>query len=162
MKSEPVTVESIKHLSDEEQAEAIADNFAKISQEFEPLRTEDIVVPEFEESSIPSFTPAQVQKQLEKLKTNKSVPTGDVPIKLVKQLAACLSHPLCDIINSSIRLGKWSKLYKSESITPVPKVFPPKSPDELRNISGLLTFNKVAERMIPELMIADMTKSLDP
>ena len=43
----------------------------------------------------------------------------------------------------------------------MPKVFPPKSPDELRNISGLLTFNKVAEKMIAELMIADIMKNLD-
>ena len=55
-----------------------------------------------------------------------------------------------------MKLGQWSKLYKSESVTPVPKVFPPKSPDELRNISGLLTFNKVAEKMIAELMIAEL------
>ena len=47
-------------------------------------------------------------------------------------------------------------------MTPVPKVFPPKSSDELRNISGLLTFNKVAEKMISELMIADISKHLDP
>ena len=31
----------------------------------------------------------------------------------------------------------------------------------LRNISGLLTFNKVAEKMIAELMIADIMKNLD-
>ena len=67
--------------------------------------------------------------------------------------AAQLSVPLCDIINSSIRLGQWSRLYKSESVTPVPKLFPPKSPEDLRNISGLLTFNKVAEKMIEKLMI---------
>ena len=61
-----------------------------------------------------------------------------------------------------MRLGKWSKLYKSESVTPVPKCFPPMSPEELRNISGLFTFNKVSEAMIAELMIADIGKNLDP
>ena len=53
-------------------------------------------------------------------------------------------------------------MYKHESVTPVPKCFPPKSPDELRNISGLLTFNKVAEAMIAELMISDIMEKLDP
>ena len=71
----------------------------------------------------------------------------------------CKNFLILSVISSTLQ---WSKLYKSESITPVPNALPPKSPDELRNISGLLTFNKVAERMIPELMIADMTKSLDP
>ena len=35
-------VESIKHLSDQEQAEKIADKFSKVSQEYEALKTEDI------------------------------------------------------------------------------------------------------------------------
>ena len=80
----------------------------------------------------------------------------------MKAFAAELSIPLYDIINSSIRLGAWSKLYKSEIMTHVPKIFPPKSVDELRNISGLLTFNKVAEKLVAELMISDMLKCLDP
>ena len=96
------------------------------------------------------------------MKTNRSVPPGDIPSKLIKALAAELSFPLCDIINSSIRLGQWSKLYKAESETPLPKMLPPKSPDELRNISGLFTFNKIAEKLLAELMISDMAKLLDP
>ena len=160
-KSDPVVVESIKHLTDKEQVEVIADKFAKVSQEYEPLKTEDIEVPEFHESSIPSFKPCQVKSKLEKLKTNKSVPPNDIPTKIVKMFAEELSIPLCDIINSSIRLGSWSKLYKAEMVTPVPKCFPPKSPDELRNISGLLTFNKIAEQLVAELIIQDMANLLD-
>ena len=90
------------------------------------------------------------------------MPPGDIPVKLIKLFAAQISVPLCDVINTSIKLGKWSKIYKQESVTPVPKSFPPKSPDELRNISGLLTFNKVAEQMVAELMISDMMEKLDP
>ena len=161
-KLEPVIVESIKHLSDIDQAEAIADKFARVSQEYEPLKTEDIEVPEFDKESVPRFTPDDVRKRLKKIKTNKSVPPGDIPPLLVKQFASQLSVPLCDIINSSIILGKWSKLYKSEMVTPVPKVHPPSSPEELRNISGLLTFNKISEQMIAELMISDIMQSLDP
>ena len=35
-------------------------------------------------------------------------------------------------------------------------MYPPKSPEDLRNISGLLTFNRISEKMIAELMITDM------
>ena len=161
-KSDPVIVDSIKHLSSEEQAEQIADKFSKVSQEYEPLKDSDIQVPEFEASDIPFFVPKQVQKHLQRIKTNKSVPPGDIPPKLIKQFAKQISFPLCHIINSSIKLGAWSKLWKCESVTPVPKVFPPKSPEELRNISGLLTFDKISEQMIAELIISDMSKKLDP
>ena len=161
-KSDPVIVESIKHLSSAEQAEKIADKFCRVSQLYEPLKTSDIQVPDFDDSDIPSFKPSQVKKYLQRIKTNKSVPPGDIPPKLVKQFAGQISIPLCDIINSSIKLGAWSKLWKCESVTPVPKVFPPNSPEELRNISGLLTFDKISEQMIAELIISDMSKKLDP
>ena len=161
-KSEPVVVESIKHLSEQEQAEKIADKFSKVSQEYEALKTEDIKVPHFDPSTVPCFTPDQVRKHLEKVKTNKAVPPGDVPPLLIKQFAAQLSVPFCHIINTSIKMGAWSRLYKVESVTPVPKVFPPQTLDDLRNISGLLTFDKIAERMIAEIIISDMSALLDP
>jgi hypothetical protein len=53
-------VESIKHLTDIEQAEVIADKFSKVSQEYEALKTNVIFVPEFSETSIPVFTVQQV------------------------------------------------------------------------------------------------------
>ena len=93
---------------------------------------------------------------------NKSVPPGDLPPLLTKTFASQLSVPLCHIINLKIKLGQWSKLYKSEYVTPVPKCFPTESPDNLRNISGLLTFDRVSEKMIAELIIEDMTQNLDP
>ena len=160
-KSDPVIVETIKHLSDEQQAEVIADKFSKVSQEYDPLKTEDIQVPNFSEATIPKFTPSQVKQKLEKIKTNKSVPPNDIPPRIIKMFASEISIPLCDIINASIRLGAWSKLYKAEMVTPVPKYFPPKSPEELRNISGLLTFDKISEQLVAELIISDMANLLD-
>ena len=105
-KSDPVIVNSIKHLSNEDQAKAIVDKFSKVSQEYDPLLAEDIKIPEFEEESVPQFRPIDVQRKLEKLKTNKSVPPGDIPVKLIKLFAAQISVPLCDVINTSIKLGK--------------------------------------------------------
>ena len=113
-KSDPIIIESIKHLSDQEQAEKIADKFAKVSQEYDPLKTEEIQFPEYDTSQIPSFLPGQVCKYLEKVKLNKSVPPGDIPPKIIKKFAAPLSIPLCDIINSSMRLGKWSNFIRQK------------------------------------------------
>ena len=161
-KADPVIVESIKNLTDKEQAELIAAKFARVSQEYEPLKKEDISIPPYEKSTIPVFKPCQVQQHLKQVKVNKSVPPGDIPTKLIRLFAAEMSIPLCSIINSSVQSGAWAKLYKSESVTPVPKIFLPKSIEDLRNISGLLTFNKIAEKMIAEVMISDMAEKLDP
>ena len=159
--SESVTVQSISHLSDQQQAEEIANKFARVSQEYDPLDKNYITVPPFCESSIPVFTPQQVRQKLQSIKVNKSVPPNDIPPKILKLFAAEISVPLCDVINSSLKTGSWSALWKAEIITPVPKIFPPKSPEDLRNISGLLTFNKIAEQLISELVISDMTEKLD-
>ena len=160
-KSENVEVESLKHLTEFEQAEAIADKFAKVSQEYEPVKLSDIQIPLYEKSSVPQFTPEQVKEKLQKLKTRKAVPPNDLPPTLLKEFAEELCYPLCNIVNASIITGTWPILYKKEIITPVPKTHPPSNPDDLRKISGLLTFNKGAEQLISELMISDIMVKLD-
>ena len=50
-KTEPINVEEINHLSDAEQAEAIADGLSAISNKFGPLQTEDIVFPQIPDGS---------------------------------------------------------------------------------------------------------------
>jgi len=56
----------------------------------------------------------------------------------------------------------YPQIYKFETSTPVPKVHPTEKTSQLKNISGLLNFDKSMEKMIGELMISDMQESLDP
>ena len=161
-KSEQIVVEEIMHLSDQEQADAIAERMAKISQEYPPLNKCDIQIPDFETTSIPQFSQLEVKKKLKQTKTNKAVPPGDIPPQIIKMFADQLSIPLTDVINSSVTCGLWPDTWKIESVTPVPKVFPPKLIKNLRNISGLVTFNKVEEQLIGKLIMSDMKESLDP
>ena len=44
-KSEQLTVDQIGHLSDQEQAEKIADAFSSIQNEYDPLKSEDFIIP---------------------------------------------------------------------------------------------------------------------
>ena len=87
------TVESLKHLSTQEHAEAIADKFSKVSQEYEPLKENDVEIPPFDEKNIPSFHPTDVQKNLERININKSVPPGNIPPLITNTFAAQLSVP---------------------------------------------------------------------
>jgi hypothetical protein len=88
--------------------------------------------------------------------------SGDIPAKLIKQFAAYLAEPLTDIFNSSLCRGEYPDVYKFEVCTPVPKVHPTQSPTQLRNISGLLTFDKVYEKLIDKLILSDMDAKIDP
>ena len=96
-KKEQPNVEEIRHLSDQEQADLIANQFAKIQNEYQPLKTDDISVPPFAKSEIPHFSPAQVWFALTKINTNKATVSGDIPAKLIKLFAAYLAEPLTDI-----------------------------------------------------------------
>ena len=51
-----VEVDEISHLSDQDQAEAIADSFSAISNEYQPIQKDDICIPSFSQSSIPQLS----------------------------------------------------------------------------------------------------------
>ena len=69
---------------------------------------------------------------------------------------------LTDILNSSLLLGIWPNCYKKDIITPIPKEYPVLTIEMLRPISSLLTFNKIQEMAICELILKDMSAFLDP
>ena len=161
-KVEPIIVEEINHLTDSQQAEAIADHLSAISNEYDHLKTEDIKFSPIPPGSFPQFSTEEIQKYLENIKTKKSTVLGDVPARVLKECAQYLCIPVRDVISQSILTGKWAKIYKKETITPIPKSFPPESVDQLRPIANLLNINKIQEAAIAELVVSDMEKQLDP
>ena len=95
-------VESIKHLPDSEQAEAIADSFARISNEYKPIDRSKILLPELCEADILRISNEEVLAVLRSLKTNEAAPQGDVPAKIFKRFAEKLSDPIASLINDCI------------------------------------------------------------
>ena len=162
MKTEEIIVDDIKDFTDLEQAEKIADQFSKVANEYDPLKTEDINIPYFSEEEIPQFNEQDVESVLNELDTNKSNVNGDFPAKLLKMFSKFLAKPIKDLLNASIRRGKWPEIFKMEIVTPIPKQYPPQNIEQLRNISGLLNLDKIGEELISRLMISDMKKHIDP
>ena len=155
-------MESLKDFPIKAQSELIADKFSSVSQEYEKLIDSDVEVPVFSESEIPVISVEDVKLALAGMDTNKSNVKDDVPAKILKHFANELAAPMADVLNSSIKQGCWPDIFKLEIVTPVPKVFPPKNIDDLRNISGLLNLDKIAEKRISKMTIEDMRKMLDP
>ena len=87
-------VENIKHLSDSDQAELIANKFAEVSNLYDELDRKAINVPSFSEKDIPKFTEKEVIIVLESLAVNKSVRKNDIPSKVLKHFAKYLGKPL--------------------------------------------------------------------
>ena len=158
---DPIIVNEISEHTDQEQAELIADNFSKISNQYNALCTSVIKVPFFSQTSIPHITQAKVEQAIKQIKTKASTPPGDIPAKNVKILSKSISIPLTNILNSCITKGEWPNIWKEEAVTPIPKVHPPKEIDDLRSTSGLKNLNKVAEKIFAEMMLNDMKEKLD-
>ena len=134
-KSDQIVVPDICHLTDQEQAEAIATKLQTTSNMYKPVEDDDIELPDIPQGSIPEISPAKVREYMQKLSIRKSTAKGDIPAKIIKECASFLCLPLSDIINASIKCGEWSDTWKLEIITPIPKCNPLKSIDDLRPIA---------------------------
>ena len=125
-KYEPIICEEIDNLDDPEQAKKIAEHFATPRNRYSVLNECEINIPPFEENSIPQFTQSQVKNILSSLDKKKAVPPGDIPTKVFKHFARELAIPVTNVINCAVKQGVWPNMFKTEFITPVPKVYPPK------------------------------------
>ena len=161
-RSEIIQVDEINHLDDLEQAEMIASHQARISNTYKGIERTDIDIPPFGPEDIPRLTESKVKEYIARLKMKKSTPAGDIPVKIIKEFSRYLCKPLTDIINSSIEQGEWAACYKKEVITPVPKEYPPSRMDMLRPMSSLLSFNKIQEMAVCDMIALDMAGKLDP
>ena len=160
-RNEVPQVENIKHLSDSEQADTIADSFAKISNEYKPIDRSKILLPALSEADILRISSAEVLTVLRSLKINKAAPKGDIPAKIYKRFAEKLSGPIASLINDCIEQGLWPDFLKMETVTPVPKIKVPQTPDDVRKIACLLNLNKILEKVICEHLVKDLMKTLD-
>ena len=134
-KSEPVQVEELTGMTDMQQAEAIADQFASVANQYSALKDDDVQLPDIPEGSVPVIDPYDVYQQLCKIKTSTATLKNDIPAKVIKRFALNLSQPLAQIIQTSIDRGEYANLWKTENVTPVPKVYPPLKCNQLRKIS---------------------------
>ena len=162
-RDEKICVEKLEELSSMDQAEFIADSFAEISNAYQPLKREDISIPDVGDSKpCPLFEPFEIYEKIRKMKKKSSTVLGDLPWRVILEYSVELSTPLSNIYNSSTLAGVWPLLWKHEYITPAPKVFPPVDADDLRKISGTKNLSKIYEALLSDFIIGDMYPHIDP
>ena len=151
------TVEELIGLTDDQQAEIIADHYASISNLYKPVKNEDFC--EYlnnNQKKPPNVGPYKVFKAIKKMNKNCATVQGDLQMKVISTYADELTLPLTHIINSCLQNGQYPNIWKKEIITPAPKVYPPEKLKHLRKISGLLNFSKITDKILSEFLIADM------
>ena len=128
------------NLTPQQSAEVLADYFSVISQEFDPIDRskfspalkQKLLLPS---DGIPTLEEYEIHKKIvSSKKPNSSVP-GDLPKKVVNTFSVELARPMEIIFNAITTKAEYPRQWIKEYQTPIPKVHPPSSEDDLRNLS---------------------------
>ena len=104
----------------------------------------------------------QVYEQLCKSKKPNSISHGDLPIKLVKEFTPELAKPISLIYNRITETAEYPRQWVVEYQLAIPKVYPPLSEDDTRNIASTAFFSKQYEAFIGKWIFPFIEPYLDP
>ena len=133
-----------------QQVGKVAQSFAAVSCEYEPVRLE----------LLPAYLPAEeapqlqvysVYKPIQILKKTKSTLPIDIPHALRKDATEFLAEPLTEIYNQCLINRTYPKTWKNKFVTPVPKGKPNqilKTLKDVRKIASTTDFSKIFEHFI--------------
>ena len=157
------------NLDDEQAAEALADHFSSISQEFQPIdvtqfppNLRDELTRGSEEKNIPVLEEYEVFDKITRAKKPHSTVEGDLKRELVKECSVELAAPITLIYNKITESKEFPRSWVKEQQTPIPKVHPPASMDDLRNISCTPFLSKQYESFLSDWLLPIVNPFLDP
>ena len=152
-----------------ESAERLADYFSQISQEFEPICPDNFppnikhkLTSAKHNSSKPVLEEYQVYEKLCKSKKPNSIIPGDLPVKLVKEFTPELATPVTLFYNRITETGEYPRQWVVEYQLAIPKVYPPTTEDDTRNIASTAFFSKQYESFIGDWIFPYIEPFLDP
>ena len=153
-------------LTSQQSAERIADYFASISQEFQPLDQATLPMRVQNKISRVSHSPPvmedyEIYQAIKHAKKPKSGLPDDLPRQMVIEYAPELSTPICSLVNNILQSGEWPDQWKMEWVTPIAKVAVPETEDDLRPISLTPFFSKVTEQVIVKWLLHYIGDKMD-
>jgi hypothetical protein len=157
------------NISPAQSAEIIADYFSSVSQEYFPFditrlppNVQSHLATRPADEIIPSLSVYDVYTKIIRAKKPNSTVPGDLPKKIVKQFPAQLAIPTSVIFNTITTTAVYPDQWKTEHQIPVPKIYPPESEDDLRNIAKTPFLSKVFESFIAGWLLPIIQPFLDP
>ena len=150
-------------------ADRIAQKFADISQEFPPLRIENLPSRVFqkiqssEKVNPPHISRRLVEDKISKAKMTKGGVPGDLPARLAKEFGPELAIPAARIFNKISQTGSWPTRWKVEHGLPLNKMKPnqPKNEGELRIISLTAFLSKTYEKIVMDWLLHFIGSKID-
>ena len=118
----------------------------------------DKYIPEFD---LPSVTPSQVIRIIEKLKNSEACGHDDISTNAMKELKYSIAPSLAHIINCSFKQGKYPRLWKLAKIIPLHKNNGEKTDQtKYRPIALLPVFSKVIEKVMARALNRHLENNL--
>ena len=156
-------------LTASEAADRIAQKFSEISQEFPPLKVENLPSRVFHKiqnsknQQKPMISQRLVEDKIDKANNTKGGVPGDLPVKLAKEFGPELAVPATKIFNNIVQTGKWPVRWKVENGIALNKVKPlqPESESELRIISMTPFLSKSFESIVMDWLLHFVGEKLD-
>ena len=157
------------NFNDKQSADALADYFSSISQEFKPISIDEFppnIKDELDKGkdqmNVPILDESEVHNKIVKAKKPHSTVPGDIKRVLVKECSFELATPITKIYNRITQSREFPRSWVNEQQTPIPKKYPPSSMDDLRNISGTPFFSKQYESFLADWLLPIVDPFLDP
>ena len=140
----------------EKALEELANYFNEITNEFYQLTIQDL--PFTYDRQVSTLHPAEIEKVLRGIKKPKSMVPGDIPPKIISEIAGYVSVPLAYIFNE-LPTSSWPNKWKKEYQTVIPKKVSPSGPNECRNLSCTNLFSKVFETFVLQALGTEVDTS---
>jgi hypothetical protein len=157
MKSKTITTNTIKELQnednepvsdDQEKAELFNKYFGSVFNLPQDLEEEPITPKDIPIIDLIYFSPDEIIKKINLLKTHSSPGPDQITPKVLKELAHLLALPLSIIFNKSIQEGAVPEDWKMANVTPIYKAGDKTSASNYRPISLTSHICKIMERII--------------
>ena len=155
-------------LKSSESAEIIAEHFAKISQEYQPLTLSELLpniqlfLSQPNSHDTPQLSPTSVYSGIVKARKPIGTVAGDLPKRIVQKCADLLAVPASIVFNEITRTSTYPSKWKIEHQIAIPKKFPPENEDDLRNIAKTPFLSKVYESFLAQWLLDTIKPYLDP
>ena len=152
-------------LTYKQSAEKIAEYFASISSEYEPLNIDKlparVKVRLGTKSSPPVITELECYEKIVAAKKPLSGVPGYLPRAIIKEFSVELAAPVQSLLNNIVQSSSWPEEWKVEYVTPIGKIPQPETEDDLRPIALTSFFSKVMEQYVVMWLLEIIGDKLD-
>ena len=165
--SSQIILPAFEDISPVDVAEKVADHFAQISLEYDPINFDNFpprmrtILSNPDRVSAPQLEEYQVYKRINKAKKPNSTVPGDLPVKVVREFACELATPLTILFNRILDTSQYPRQWVVEHQVPIPKSSPPVDLNDLRNISKTAFVSKVFESFLADWLLPAVRPYID-